>query len=51
MYDIALVSKEQQEFRKNRSTINVIYIIRQILGKVIEYNAPAYMCFVDLTNL
>ena len=42
--------EEQQGFRKNRSTIDAIFTIRQIAEKSIEYNKIAYMCFVDLTK-
>ena len=42
--------EEQQGFRKNRSAIDPIFIIRQINEKTIEFNKPAFMCFVDLTQ-
>jgi hypothetical protein len=40
--------REQQDFRKNRSTTDAIFIMRQIVEKSIEFNKPAYLCFVDL---
>ena len=40
--------EEQQGFRKNRSAIDAIFTIRQITEKAIEFNKPAFMCFVDL---
>lgn len=43
-------SEEQQGFRKNRSTLDAIYIIRQLIEKSIEYDKPVYMCFIDLTK-
>ena len=42
--------EEQQGFRKNRSAIDAIFTIRQITEKAIEFNKPAFMCFVDLTQ-
>lgn len=42
------ISDEQQGFRQNRSTTDAIFIVRQVVEKAIEYNKPAYMCFVDL---
>lgn len=44
------LSEEQQGFRKNRSTVDAIFIFRQIAEKAIEYNKPAFVCFVDLTK-
>jgi len=41
---------EQQCFRKNRSTTDSIFIVRQIAEKAIEFNHTAYLCFVDLTK-
>jgi len=38
--------EEQQGFRKNRSTTDAIFIIRQIVINRI----PAYMCFIDLSK-
>lgn len=43
-------AEEQQGFRKNRSTVDAIFILRQIIEKAIEFNTPAFMCFVDLTK-
>ena len=44
------ICEEQQGFRKNRSAIDAIFTIRQIAEKAIEFNKPAFMCFVDLTQ-
>lgn len=44
------LSEEQQGFRKNHSTIDAIFIVRQIAEKALEYNKPSYLCFVDLTK-
>jgi hypothetical protein len=42
--------EEQQGFRKNRSTTDAIFIVRQIAEKSIEFNHTAYMYFIDLTK-
>lgn len=42
------ISEEQQGFRINRSTTDATFIIRQIVEKAIEFNRPAFLCFVDL---
>jgi len=42
--------EEQKGFRKNRSTTDAIFIVRQIAEKAIEFNHTAYLCFVDLTK-
>ena len=40
--------EEQQGFRKNRSTTDAIFILRQIVEKSIQFNHPTYLCFVEL---
>lgn len=43
--------EEQQGFGKNKSTIYVIFIVRQAVEKSIKYYAKlAFICFVDLTK-
>jgi len=44
------ISEEQQEFRFNRSTVDAIFILRQMIEKSIEFNKPLFVCFVDLTK-
>ena len=44
------IVEEQQDFRRNRSTIDAVFILRQIIEKAIEFNKPAFLCFVDLTK-
>lgn len=44
------ISDEQQGFRKNWSTIDGIFIIRQLIEGSIEYDKPLYLCFVDFTQ-
>lgn len=45
---IITLSDEQQGFRSGRSCTDAVFVIRQIVEKSIEYNRPAYMCFIDL---
>lgn len=45
---IISLSDEQQGFRTGRSCTDAVFVIRQIAEKSIEYNIPAYMCFIDL---
>ena len=44
------ICEELQGFRKNSSAIDAIFTIRLITEKVIEFNKPAFICFVDLTQ-
>lgn len=46
--DLTSLADEQQGFRSGRSCTDAVFIIRQITEKSIEYNRPAYMCFIDL---
>jgi hypothetical protein len=39
---------EQQGCRSGRSCVDAVFMIRQIIEKPIEYNKPAYLCFIDL---
>lgn len=43
-------AKSNKASEKNRSTVDAIFVIRQIAEKAIEYNKTAYMCFIDLTK-
>lgn len=45
---IITLEDEQQVFRSGRSCNDAIFLIRQIVKKSIEYNKPAFICFVDL---
>jgi len=49
--EIKRKSARQQEFRHNRSTIDAIYILRQLIEKAIEFNRPLFLCFVDLKQI
>jgi len=42
--------EEQQGFRKNRSTTDIIFMVRQIAEKSIELNHTAFICFVFHTK-
>jgi len=42
--------EEQQGFRRNKSTTDAIFIIKQLKEKSIEFNTPAYVSFIDLTK-
>ena len=41
-------SEEQQGFRRNRSTVDAIFVLRQLVEKAIEFDRPLFLCFVDL---
>lgn len=41
---------EQQGFHKGRSCNDAIFIIRQVKEKSLEFNRPAFLCFVDLVK-
>jgi len=42
-----LLSHEQNGFRRNRSTTDNIFIMRQILEKCCEYNVEMHVLFID----
>ena len=37
-------------FRKGRSTVDQIWVVRQVVERATEYRTPVFMCFVDLTK-
>ena len=37
-------------FRKGRSTVDQIWVTRQVVEKAAEYQTPVYLCFVDLSK-
>jgi len=43
-----LLSQEHNDFRRNRSTTDNIFIMRQILEKCYEYNIEMHVLFIDL---
>lgn len=46
--NLTFLADEQQGFRSGRSCTDAVFVIRQITEKSIEYNRPAYMCFIGL---
>jgi len=46
-YAKEIIRDHQCGFRRNRSTIDHIFCIRQILEKKWEYNAPVHQLFID----
>lgn len=40
----------QQGFQGNPSTINAIFVVKEIIEKSKESNKPVYLCFVDMTK-
>ena len=43
----AKLRKQQAGFRIGRSTIEQIFVLRNILEEAIEWNSSLYICFVD----
>lgn len=43
----AKLRKEQAGFRQGRSTIEQIFVLRNIVEQAIEWNSSLYVCFVD----
>ena len=43
----ARLRKEQAGFRKGRSTIEQIFVLRNIVEQAVEWNSSLYVCFVD----
>ena len=46
-YAKEIIGDNQCGFRRNRSTIDHIFCIRQILEKKSEYNEPVHQLFID----
>ncbi|KAK9881036.1 hypothetical protein WA026_014379 [Henosepilachna vigintioctopunctata] len=47
---ITTLADQQQGFRTGRSCTDAIFVMRQVLEKSIEFNKPAFLCFIDLQN-
>ena len=45
-----VVPETQCGFRSNRSTLDMIFCLRQLQEKCIEQDRPLYIVFVDFTN-
>ena len=43
----AKLRREQAGFRRNRSTGEHIFVLRNIIEQSIEWNSPLYTCFID----
>ena len=43
----AKLRKEQAGFTKGRSTIEQIFVLRNIVEQAVEWNSSLYVCFVD----
>ena len=37
-------------FRKGRSTVDQIWVVRQVVEKAMEYKTTVFLCFIDLTK-
>jgi sorting nexin-29 len=46
-----LLSQEQNGFRRNRSTLDNIFIMQQILEKCFEYNIERHALFIDFKQV
>lgn len=40
--------EQQAGFRRNRSTMDQIFILKMIMERSQEYNKPLHMCFIDI---
>ena len=43
----AKLRKEQAGFRKGRSTVEQVFVLRNIVEQAVEWNSSLYVCFVD----
>ena len=43
----AKLRKEQAGFRKGRSTIEQIFVLKNIVEQAVEWNSSLYVCFFD----
>ena len=46
----SLLRKEQAGYRKGRSPVEQIFVLRNIIEQVLEWNSSLYLCFVDYTK-
>jgi len=49
-YSKEIIGNHQCGFRRNRSTIDHVFCIRQILEKKLEYNEEVLQLFIDFKN-
>ena len=43
----AELRREQASFRKGRNRTKQIFVLRNIIEQVVEWNSSLYLCFVD----
>ena len=47
---VGILPEEQSGFRPNRSTIDMMFVIRRLQELVRKKRIPLYVCFIDLTK-
>ena len=47
---VGILRKEQSGFRPNRSTTDMIFVIRRLQELARKKQFPLYVCFIDLTK-
>ena len=48
---VGILPEEQSGFRPNRSTSNMMFVIRRLQEPVRKKRIPLYVCFIDLTKV
>ena len=47
---VRILPEEQSGFRRNRSTIDMMFVIRRLQELAQKKRISLYVCFIDLTN-
>ena len=47
---VGILPEEQNGFRPNRSTTDMMFVIRRLQGRARKKRIPLYVCFIDLTK-
>ena len=47
---VGILREEQSGFRPNRSTTNIMFVVRRLQELARNKRIPLYVCFIDLTN-
>ena len=47
---VGILPKEQSGFRPNRSSTDIIFVIRRLQELARKKRIPLYVCFIDLTK-
>ena len=47
---VGILPEEQSGFRPNRSTTDMMFVIRRLQELVLKKRTPLYVCFIDLTK-